>query len=90
MWAVSTSRFSVDCVFCGVHGAAVIGMTKKGWPFLTCRSCTSRAFLNSPHALEFIRVRHPDVLTHLQAAAERSREVAAAATRDVPAAATGS
>lgn len=41
----------VRCVFCFAANASEFRFTKKGKPYLTCRVCFTRAFLNRMEAL---------------------------------------
>lgn len=57
--------FMVDCPCCfGIH-SAVVRLTVKAMPFLHCKACCSRAFLNSTLALTKLKERHPDVVEKL-------------------------
>lgn len=44
-------RYLTACPFCFAEGGCKLGFTKKGMPYLACRLCQTRAFLNSREAL---------------------------------------
>lgn len=84
MWGPTDARFSTCCLACGTEGAASLGVTRRGWPFLSCSLCRARMFLNSPSSLNVLRRTDPDVVSRLESAfrASRSSQGDQAATVD--------
>ena len=83
MWA-DTNRFAATCPCCGMQGGAVLGITKKGWPYFTCRACSTKCFMNSPAALTFLRVSAPETLAALERAFHAARDQLSPAVGEKP------
>jgi hypothetical protein len=73
MWTTVSEKFRVDCTACQTAGVAVLGITRRGWPYVTCLACQFRGFYNSPGSLTTLRQRHPEVMMRLAGVVERSR-----------------
>lgn len=88
MWEVAKGRYRCACFACGNVATAHLGITRRGWPFLSCTVCKTRAFLNSPEALTTLRLTDPAVITRLEndferATAQSARASDVAVTADV-------
>jgi hypothetical protein len=66
VWEVTKGRYRCACFACGTMGAAHLGISRRGWPFMSCTVCKTRAFLNSPEALTTLRLTDPSVITRLE------------------------
>ena len=64
------------CLMCGGVQTAILRITVKGWPCVSCSLCRSRAFLNSPEALTTYRRVEPQLMERIES---RMRDLVEAA-----------
>lgn len=58
--------FVVDCPLCLGLRVCFVRLTVKRMPFLYCRFCYSRVFINSFSGLKVVRERHPETCAELE------------------------
>lgn len=71
----NSQRYAVTCSSCCEPKAALMGLTKKMAPFVSCTLCRSRTFIHSLTGLRFWESTDADVLSVIRSDIDRVQKM---------------